>query len=141
MQTVLWNSAGEDEKRELKPITTDLHQSGLDVSGTLLYPAIFVGEYEWGCAGETYKLGDMTTPNLGDAENDAVLKLHASTSDTVLLVASRDHINSGTFQITGALREVCIAPTGGGKPYRLSQDQGHRQLVGGRRRSATCSQH
>jgi hypothetical protein len=115
-QVTLWNSAHEDERHELTPVRTHLQQHGLDVSGTLLYPAVLPGEYEWGCE-EPYRLGNLTTPNLGDAEGDVVFKLHRAATDTIVVIGLHGSTNVNEYDYRRAIREACIVPSEYGKPH------------------------
>lgn len=109
---VQWNAAHEVKNDELTPVGAHLEQHGLDVSGTLLYPAVLPGEYEWGCS-QPYKLGYVTTPNLGDAKGEVVFQVHRSATDTVIIVGLHSRVNV-------VVRQACIAPTDDGTPYRPS---------------------
>jgi hypothetical protein len=118
VKLVMGNSAGEDDRYELSPVSTHLQQHGLDVSGTLLYPAILPGEYEWNCNDETYKLGTVVTPNLGHQESYTVFKVRPEGDDTILIVGAHDHVNYIEFQESGDLHEVCIVSPEGGTALR-----------------------
>lgn len=106
-----WNSAHEDERDEIYPVSVHLKQHGLQVYGTITYPAALPGEYEWGSGDEEYKLGTVTTPSLGHAESYVVFKEHRAANNTVLLVGM---IPNALEEGDGSLHDVSIAPEVGG---------------------------
>jgi molybdopterin/thiamine biosynthesis adenylyltransferase len=115
-RVTVWNSGHEDEGDDLVPVNTHLEQHGLDVAGTLLYPAVLPGEYEWGCA-EPYRLGNLTTPNLGDADGDVVFKVHPATTDTLVIIGLHGSTNINEYNYGRVLHEPCIVPAQYGAPY------------------------
>jgi hypothetical protein len=112
-----WNSAHEDERDEIYPVSVHLKQHGLEVYGTITYPAALPGEYEWGSGDEEYKLGTVTTPSLGHAESYVVFKEHRAANNTVLLAGM---IPNALEEGDGSLHDVSIAPAGGGESIHPS---------------------
>jgi hypothetical protein len=111
-------SVSQLNPQEVEPFETHLQQHGLDVSGTLLYPAVLPGEYKFGCAidgdaMDNSTLGQLSVPNLGVSEKFVVYKVRRAATDTVVLFGGWSHTE---HWLSGppAIVEGCLTPEAGG---------------------------
>jgi ThiF family len=94
----------------LIPIESHLTQRGLEVKGTLVYPAVFPGTFTWGCGRGRpgSSLGVVFTANLGVFQHFVVYTANRGLTETIIFFGAADFLSGENKSL---LPEVFIRPT------------------------------